>query len=130
MMSMNAQERSTPKDANFLGRTNEGDLCLFSGDLPIDRAETGSPSSRKEFASFCGPRGHQTRQCVPRAGDAPEMIGVFDHQFDWLVPQIVAHFVTSCVVVADGEVRSLPTCSGYRTEVRGVPATEVHEVRL
>jgi hypothetical protein len=130
MMSMNAQERSTPKDASFLSRTNEGDLCLFSGDLPLDRIETGSPSSGKGFASFCGPRVHEARQSVPRAGDAPEMIGVFDHQFDWLVPQIVAHVVTSRVIVVDDKIRSLPTRSGYRTEVRGAYATKGRWVRL
>lgn len=107
MMSMDAQTRSTPKDSCFLGRENEGSLCFRTGDLPLDRGETDSPSSGEGFTSFCGPRVHEARQSVPRAGDAPEMVGVFDHQFDWLVPQIVAHVVTSRVVVVDDEIRSL-----------------------
>ncbi len=121
--SIDAQVRSTPEDAGFLSRANEGELCFFAGNLPVDRRETGSPSSGKGFASFCGPRVHEARHCIPRAGDAPEMIGVFDHQFDWLVPQIVAHVVTSGVFTAD-EIRSLPTRSGYRTEVPGAYATK------
>jgi hypothetical protein len=58
------------------------------------------------------------------------MIGVFDHQFDWLVPQIVAHVVTSGVVVADDEIRSPPTRSGNRTKVPGAYATKGRGVRL
>lgn len=129
MKSRDAQGPSTPEDAGFLSRANEGELCFFSGDLPIDRGQTGSPSSGKGLASFCGPRGHQARHGIPRAADAPEMIGVVDHQFNWLVPQIVAHVVTSGVFTAD-EIRSLPTRSGYRTEVPGAYATKGRGARL
>jgi hypothetical protein len=128
-MSMDAQARSTSQNAGFLSRANEGELCFFSGDLPVDRGETGSPSSRKGLASFCGPRVHQARHCVPRAADASEMIGVFDHQFDWLVPQIVAHLFTSEVFTAE-EIRSRSTRSGNRTEVPGAYATKGRGARL
>ncbi len=128
-MSMNAQARLTPKEAGFLSRANEGELCFFSGDLPVDSAETRSPSSGKGLPSFCGPRGHQTRHGIPRAADTPEMIGVFDHQLDWRVPQIVAHVVTSEVFTAD-EIRSRSTRSGYRTEVPSAYATKGRGVRL
>lgn len=93
--SIDAQARSTSENAGFFSRADEGELCFFSGDLPVHRGETGSPSSGKGFAPLDWPRGHQARHCITRAGDAPEMIGVVDHQFDWLVPQIVAHVVTS-----------------------------------
>ncbi len=127
--SIDAQARSTPEDAGFLSRANEGELCFFSGDLSVDSGETGSPSSGKGLASLCGPRGHQTRHGIPRAADAPEMIGVFDHQFDWLVPQIVAHLVTSEVFTAE-EIRSQSTRSGNRTEVPGAYATKGRGARL
>lgn len=122
-MSTNAQARSTPKEAGFLSRANEGELCFFSGDLPVDSGETGSPSSGKGLPSFCGPRGHQTRHSIPRAAYTQEMIGVLDHQFDWLVPQIVAHLFTSEVFTAE-EIRSQSTRSGNRTEVPGAYATK------
>jgi hypothetical protein len=119
---MDAQARLASEDAGFLSRANEGELCFFSVDFPVDRAEAGSPSSGKGSASFRGPRGHQARHGIPCAADAPEMIGIFDHQFDWLVPQIVAHLVTSEVFTAE-EIRSRSTRSGYRTKVPGAAIT-------
>jgi hypothetical protein len=127
--SIDAQARSTSENAGFFSRADEGELCFFSGDLPVHRGETGSPSSGKGFAPLDWPRGHQARHGITRAGDAPEMIGVFDHQFDWLVPKIVAHVGTSGGGFPGNEIRSLPSRSGYRTKVPGAYATKGRGVR-
>lgn len=125
MMSVDTQPQSRSQDAGFLGRANEGELGSGAIHFPIDRAETGSSSSGKGLASFCGPRAHKVRYSIARVADASEMIGI-DHQLYWLVPHIAAHFVFSGVLTAE-EIRSRPTRSAvfrHETKVGGASATK------
>lgn len=126
MRSFDNQPQSRPQNAGFLGRANEGDFCFRAAGPSVKRGETGTPSSGKGLAAFCWPRSHQARHSITRVSDAPEMIGVVDHQLYWLVPQITAHFVASNVFPAE-EIRSRRTRSvdfEDRTKVGGACATK------
>lgn len=110
---------SASENASFFSCMHKGQLGSSTGNLSVQRRHACPSSSGERLSAFCRPRRHEERHGVSATADTSKVIGIVDHQFDRLVPQVVAHPTTSKMRVTR-KIRGGNTCSGCQTKGRGV----------
>lgn len=131
----------SPGVPDQLHRTGEGSRAKYAGflrgfyeraarnsrfDFPLDRTEARSPSGRETLARRGRPRSHQAGHSLPAATDAAEVVRVFDHQLNRLIPKIFGHRVPSYLSL-EKESRNWHSRSwilSHWAKVRGLDGTK------